>query len=233
MNAIVILARILDPIWLDFLNTFKEYKVFMVVDDNSEKYENVENVEIIQIDDNESRENGFVFSCRETIRKPVVSWDKALYYFSKLHPDKFNFIWFIEDDVFLHSQKTLLDIDTQYPTQDLISQKNREGYWPHWRTIKLSHDPPYFNTLVCAVRISSNLLKAIESYATTKGELYFIEAMFPSECRFAGLIQQTIPELDTLHWQKTKKFTSFLKENIYHPLKNTSDHEKIRNSITL
>ena len=228
MNAVVILARTLDPIWLKFLNTFTNYSVFIMVDNNYKKYENYKNVEIIQISDNESRENGFAFSCRETIKKPVVSWDKALYYFSKLYPDKFKFVWFLEDDVFLYSHKTLLNIDAKYPTSDLISQKNGEGHWPHWETVKINHDPPYFNTLVCAVRMSSKLLKAIESYATKKGELYFIEAMFPTECNFTGLIQQSIPELDTLHWQKTKKFTNFQMENIYHPLKNTSEHEKIR-----
>jgi hypothetical protein len=204
----------------------------MVVDDNSKVYGDYENVKIIQIPDEESKINGFIYSSSETIPKSVVSWDKALYYFSKVCPDTFKFIWFLEDDVFLYNEQMLSNIDKKYGNPDLLSPKLREGNeWSHWKTIQIHHNPPYLSSMVCSVRMSSSLLKAIESYATTNKELYFIEAMFPTECRFAGLIQQSIPELYNIFWEKETKFKIYLKENLYHPIKNISDHYKIRKSL--
>ena len=77
-------------------------------------------------------------------------------------------VWFIEDDVFVPNHEIILTIDQKYEKADIISADNvvnRYGVvddqdgWPWWRLVpKNILPPPWAHSMVCAVRLSRNML---------------------------------------------------------------------------
>jgi hypothetical protein len=153
MNITAIALLVVKPndTWCSFINTFtSNYKVYIIVDSNNMNIEEYRSkypdINFIQINDAESVENGFDNSSYPISKHPI-SWDKALYYFSRKNT-KHDFVWFIEEDVYIPSKDSLISLDSQYNTTDLIcnqSGKNMDGNsdgWPHWGqwiTMYLSH----------------------------------------------------------------------------------------------
>ena len=54
------------------------------------------------------------------LKKIISGWDKALYYFGT--KNIFDYIWFIEDDVYFYNENTLQQLDNQYK-DDLLSNQ--------------------------------------------------------------------------------------------------------------
>ena len=139
-NSICLICYKPTDIWVNFLQKFTKYDIYIIIDDNSkdykENYSNFSNINIIQINDEECIKNGFV-NMNFTIKKNITSWDKAMYYFSTVNT-LYNKVWFLEDDVFLYDEKTLLSIDLKYNNSDLLSRSYIEHVngdkksW-HWK----------------------------------------------------------------------------------------------------
>ena len=85
-NAVVLITKIPNAKYLDFLNSFTNYDVYVIIDSNEYFTTSVtkiyENIQFIQINNDECRNNGFCNSNYITLKKDVTGWDKALYYFS-------------------------------------------------------------------------------------------------------------------------------------------------------
>ena len=88
------------------------------------------------IDDEKCKLNGYV-NAEFKSDKIVNAWDKALYYFG-VENKNYEFIWFLEDDVFFHEENTLIQIDNQYSREDLLSNL----YFIFICSTKLSKNPP-------------------------------------------------------------------------------------------
>jgi hypothetical protein len=170
-----------------------------------------------------------------TIRKRVISWDKALYYFSSINTN-YKHVWFIEEDVFFNNEQTILDIDTKYPDSDLLSNGYSENIngdkskW-HWRLIKIDIPPPYYCSMICAVRMSQQMLRSILHYTQTYKQLFFIEAMFSTICKYNNLVYDTPSELNTVTWCGTFGDGDINKTNLYHPIKDINTHVKYRQGL--
>ena len=224
---------------MEFLSKFTKYDIVIIADDNSinysEKYAAYKTIKIVQISDDECFSNHFINSCTVTIRKTILSWDKALYYFSSINTN-YQHVWFLEDDVFFYNEQTIADIDTKYPTSDLLSHgygENRTGdksQW-HWRMIKIDIHPPYYCTMVCAVRMSQQMLQKIRDYTQSYKQLFFIEAMFPTICKYNNLVYDTPSELNTITWRDTFVTGDINKKNLYHPIKDMNTHVKYRQGL--
>ena len=168
-TAIAVLTRVPDQKQLLFYSEFQNhgFEVFFFIDDNEYKVEKCLKARYIQIDEKECIRYGFY-----NFAPPPKcgAWDKALYYFCRLHNDYAN-VWFVEDDVFIPNCQTLLDIDRRYGDSDIISAPNivnRAGLLDDWHWWKHIPDrmlpPPWCKAMVCGVRLSNELLKSVNEF---------------------------------------------------------------------
>jgi hypothetical protein len=214
---------------MDFLSSFKEYDIYVIIDDNEQKYENYTNIKCIQIDNTECRNSGYV-NVNFFIGKEISGWDKALYYFSKVNTSYEN-VWFMEDDVFIYNESTLLNIDTHHIYQDLLCPSfmgDHTSPWPHWPMIRIEIPPPYVFGMVCACRISNKLLKSINEYATKYNTLFFLEALFPTLAKQHTMQIAHPKEMETIVYRRDCSIQDINKQNVYHPVKDIRLHVQFR-----
>ena len=232
MNAICLITFEPKKIWCDFLNLFNNYKIFLVVDNNNfDLYEfrnNYKNINFIQIEDIKCKLNGYI-DVNFIIGKLISGWDKALYYFG-VEYNNYDFVWFLEDDVYFYNEDTLLQIDNQYINSDLLSKnidENSDGSkntW-HWHRINIEYLPPYYNGMMCVVRMSNKMMKCINNYAKEQKTLFFLEALFPTIAIKNKLKYDFPDELYDLYWYKYDfNEKDINKNNIYHPIKDINNH---------
>lgn len=223
-KAISIICRTPNDIQINFYSQLKhKYDIYFICDDPIYKLNS--NVEFIHISDREAISANYYNSTTNTIyHKKVTSWDKALYYFCKLDTS-YDFVWFIEDDVFIPTLQTLPNIDEKYHEADDLLVASHNTYsddpnWSHWydksTTIKM------FKSMVCATRVSNQLLSKINLFVEKNEKLMFIEVLFNTIAYWNDLNVHVIPELNTITWMDTFELQSIKKENLYHPIKSIS-----------
>lgn len=222
MNALVFLTLRPSEILLDFVDTIKDkYNVYICVDDN--KYECNREINIIKFKKRICRDSGY-FNLNYMV-KEISSWDKALLYFTIIN--KYDNVWFIEDDVYLDSIDTIKSLDKKYKDEDLISAPIQKcnWFWPHtWQSRGYFTGKPY-RGMMCACRLSRNILNDIREFTLVKNSLCFLEILFPT---IAIQNQRKIVnpfELETIKYRKRWKFNKIKKGYLYHPIK---DHEMQR-----
>jgi hypothetical protein len=230
MHALCLVTFTPNKVWCDFLNLFSEYKIFMIVDDNKfDLYEfisNYNNINFIQIEDINCKLNGYT-NTNFTLNKKISGWDKALYYFG-VENNIYDFIWFLEDDVFFNNEYTLLQIDSQYD-DDLLSNNyeinvnGNKNTW-HWAGITINYSPPYYNGMMCAVRFSNRMMKCINNYAKKQNELFFLEALFPTVAIKNELKCNTPNEMKNISYRNYFDHEDISEENLYHPVKDLDKH---------
>jgi hypothetical protein len=249
-----------NDIYLDFLNKFSNYEVYIIIDDNSVNYSALyftkyNNLKFIQMPERICINYGFTNVNQIGVKKRVSGWDKALCYFAfttnvdintneNANTNANEKVWFIEDDVFFHSEDTMLKIDAKYPDCDLLSNCDfkpatnmNEWLWP---IIQIKLEEPYYCGMMCAIRLSQNVLDRIRDYATLNKELFFLEALFPTLSKATAKesdeeLNCCCPdELKTVVFRHdyTYEKVSLNKykgiDNIYHPVKNILKHEEFR-----
>lgn len=220
---------------MNFLVQFCNYDVFIVCDKNTEDFQrilgiNYPKINFIQIVGSEAAALGFTNSSQQTVN----SWDKALYYFSRINTSYDN-VWLIEDDVYFHSEQTLLDIDTKFGTSDLLTNAltakyddmNSSSYW-HWSLFSINLPEPHFRAMVCATRISKALFRHIDRYATTNKTLFYLEALFPTIAKHHGLKYDFPQELSTIEYCKVWNSDDINTSHLFHPVKNLEEHNDNR-----
>jgi hypothetical protein len=230
-KCICIITRKPSKILLDFYNDFKDYDIYVMIDDNTEVYHKYykkiyNNINFIQINKHKCIQSGFINVTLISKRNNPVSWDKALYYFSNINKNYDN-VWFIEDDVYFYNENTIINIDNKYPDSDILSNKyetnitGKKDYW-HWYTVlnNIKIKPPYYNTMVCAVRMSKKLLSLINNYANMHKTLFFLEVMYPTLAKQNDLKYDNPEELYTIVYRKDWKKEDINKTNLYHPIKD-------------
>lgn len=237
-NCVCLICYKPNDVWVEFLSKFIKYDIYIVVDDNSKdykkQYSNLSNINIIQIKDEECKNNGFI-DMNYIMKKKITAWEKSIYYFSTINTS-YNNVWFLEDDIFLYDEESLLSIDSKYDNSDLLSSSYSENingyknYW-HWGVIDINFRPPYYSAMVCGVRISSNLLSKIRNYANEHNTLFFLEALFPSICKTNNMKYDTPEELRTVVWRENYVDNDIDKHNLYHPVKDIIKHEYYRDML--
>jgi hypothetical protein len=109
------------------------------VDDNNFNLttfiDNYNNITFIKVDNHKCKLNGYLDSSTSfTINKLISGWDKALYYFA-IEEKKYEYIWYMEDDVLFYNEDTIIKIDNQYMNDDLLSNSfevNNDGNKKIW-----------------------------------------------------------------------------------------------------
>ena len=243
MNIICLLA--VKPC-LKTYNFFKSlqlntpYEVYIVIDNNDymiPDYDGV--VKIIKIDNEECAKKGFKSTVLWLDNK-ACSRDKALYYFSQAAID-YNYIWFVEEDVFIPALDTIQNIDKKYEetAADLLVathaiQNERQTDW-HWNHVnrQIKINPPYSYSMICAIRCSKALLTCIRAYAETYENLFMDEALFNTLALQNNLKVWCIPELATILFEHDWKSTDIVATNLYHPIKNIDTQYAYRQAVKL
>jgi hypothetical protein len=100
----------------------KKYDIFVSINDNNYKIPEYDNnkITIIKLDEIIVKNAGY-FNSNHNMRYQVSSRDKAFYYFNKINHTNYKHIWFIEEDVFIPTTKTISNIDKKYPKGDYMS----------------------------------------------------------------------------------------------------------------
>ena len=209
--------------------------IYICIDNNDYNIPNYDGkIKIIKIDNKESISNGFHSSVLN-YEKKALSRDKALYYFYKNNIN-YDYIWFIEEDVFIPTIETIKNIDIKYPDNDLLVSANNIIYqkhtnW-HWNVVnrqlngKLSL--PYSNAMICAIRCSKKLLECIFNHALKYKTLFMDEAMFNTLALHNNLNVKDIEELKTIVWMKTWTKNEININNLYHPVKSIENQYQLR-----
>lgn len=231
-NALCLICLRPNKIWCNFLNDFINYKIFIIIDDNNFDYTELQNIytniSFIKIDNSKCKAN-YYFNVNTMINKLISGWDKALYYFS-IENTIYDFIWFLEDDVFFYNENVLFNIDKKYSNADLISKKcniNTSGKkinkW-HWKKIDINYELPYYNGMMCIVRLSKKMLNCINVYAKKNKTLFFLEALFPTVAIKNNLIHNSPIEFENIYYRHNITKEQVNKVWLYHPVKDMNAH---------
>lgn len=221
---------------------------FIIVDNNEYVPPTRAKKYIFQMDDNLCYNSGFR-NVNFVIKKKVTSWDKVLYFLCRVLRD-IDFSWIVEDDVFVPSIDSIVNMTLKYSDYDLVTPSNdhnkteARNYW-HWR-----HMPKYMNSesdslsvesigwyssMVCALGISRRLLYAINMHSLAYKQLMFIEFMFNTICHQAGLNNIVAPEFKYIIWRKSRTEDNWTYEDVlserpiywFHPIKDRKVHYEL------
>ena len=109
--------------YLKFLSSFQKYDIYVVIDDNTKSYTHLQklypNIRFVQFRNDLCEHSGYKNLSFTNLKKVVTGWDKAIYLFTLLGSTYRN-VWFLEDDVYFHSENTLETIDSKYLTEDIL-----------------------------------------------------------------------------------------------------------------
>jgi hypothetical protein len=218
------------------------YDVFIFIDDDDYNITDINNnINYIKIDKNECIKNGFQWVTRLYLNPnslQVCSWDKALYYFSVINTS-YDFIWGLEDDVFIPSVDTIINLDKYInPDVGLVSAKNIGNYdgnlkWLWVQAKEANLKLPWYSSMVPAVGISKNLMNLIRDFAKYKGYLVLTEIIFNTLAMHNNINVINPPELSTIVYRQNWTLDDFKnnKNNLFHPVKDVNNHKKYRNYI--
>ena len=227
----------LTPELLNFANNFKKnYKVFIMVDNNDIKFTSQkQGINILQIDDQKCIDLGYQ-NASATLKKNPVTWDKVFYYFGNIDTN-FNHIWFIEEDVFVPRYNFFTDLDHKYPSPDLlckndIPEATDKQTW-HWSRARGKIKKPWFRSLLCCHRQSRRNLQKVKEYVDQNGSLLFLEFMINTIAHHNNFQVQTIPQFNNIVFKRKKKYTfdEVDLDNLYHPIKDLKTHIEFREKL--
>lgn len=239
MNILCIISKNPEKRWCEFLNKFKNYKVYVVIDNNesdlTEYTTKYKNIVFVKIDDAKCKTTGYVKG-EFSDNKLTNGWDKALYYFA-VENTNYEFIWLMEDDVFFHNEDTLVQIDTKYKTEDLLSNlyyaktdANRVNLWS-WDSVTIAYNEPHYSGSMNSVRVSKKMVNCINDYAVKNKQIFYYEALFPTVAVKNSLKYVTPTELSTVNVTPNYNRKDVNKNNVYHPETDLSTHLYYRNHL--
>jgi hypothetical protein len=221
-----------NSIYLDFLQNFNYYDIFVIIDDlyfNSHHLQQTyKSITFIQISNQLCCNYGFKNTSFITLKKQISGWDKALFYFSYIN-QQYDHIWFMEDDVYIYNESTLINIDKKYTYESLLCNSSFKeenlNEWL-WNQIHIYIDPPYYCGMMCIVRMSKYMISSIKDYASTHHTLFFLEALFPTLAVKYKLMYSNPIEFKTVTHRDLHTYLN--KTYLYHPVKDLNIHLESR-----
>jgi hypothetical protein len=127
-----------------------------------------------------------------------------------------------------------------YPEYDLLANSDfkpatNKNDWL-WNYIRIKQPGPYYCGMVCATRLSQNVLKRICVYANLNKDLFFLEALLPTLAKANSndkgneVLTSFCPdELKTVVFRHNYTYEEVEnKVNIYHPVKDILKHSEFR-----
>lgn len=215
-----------------------DFDVFIVIDHEAMVMP-INDLKIIQPSDADCIKagyNGTNIVGATHIKKSPIAFDKCLYHFCEIDKS-YDFIWPIEDDVFIPSPQTLKNLHDKYSSNDLVTANNnlktdRVTEW-HWKHIFSKINGPYYYSMSCAIGISKKMLQTIKVYVDKNKELFHLEAMLNTLAMQNDLKVCTPLELKSIVWMGEWGLDEFLllPNNLFHPKKEIDQHQVYREQI--
>ena len=176
-KAIVLLCTEINSYLFDKYNKFTEYDIYLILSTNIiKKYNknNYKNIFLISIE--EEKFNNFN-------KTNDIMMNKVLYYFSNIKTN-YKYMWIVEYNTYVDSEKVFFNIDNKYKNSDLLCQSNNIIKKP----LDVSERDAQYNTYVCksnvqCIRISNKLLDCIKIYMKDNKESFSKES-FPKNYLF-------------------------------------------------
>jgi hypothetical protein len=85
--------------------------------------------------------------------------------------------------------------------------------------------------MMCAIRLSKNVLDEIDKYASKNKCLFFIEALFPTIVSYNNFTYFHPDELKTIRYKFVWNENNVNKTGLYHPLKDDRQHSYLRHIL--
>ena len=255
-TKVAIALIVLEPreIYLDFLATFSNYDIYIIIDSDKDQatitsLAKYKKMNFVQFDKQLCRINGFQNVNYIGVNKLISGWDKALLFFSVIIPKKYTHVWFIEDDVFFLKEQQLTNLDGLYVNIDLIANCDFKSQTTNniaevpwlWHQIDINIMKPHYSGMMCITRLSNRLIQKIKWYAATYKTLFFLEALFPtlvshfslSCAQPEELVTVTFrdaffEDLDNIKDEDLKRLTT----HIFHPIKDLNKQLELRTNKT-
>lgn len=241
MIALVFITIIPNEKWVKFIQTLKRknYDLFIAIDSDDERYipTEYENIHYINHSRKECEQNGYNHALAPHHVNRPSAWDKAIYHFCEINTS-YEYVWFIEDDVFIPTKYTLYNIDKKYKKSDLLccgNKNNDSSYltitseekkdtifnlWWAWELAEGKIEKPWENSMVCACRISKKLLEKVREYVDKNHTLLYHEFMFNTLAIHNNLKITYPKELSGIVWRYDWKISEISKSKVYHPVKS-------------
>jgi len=243
-TAICLITIHPNKVWLELLNNFQNYDIYVIVDDLVTDYKDYiikyPNIEFIKITDETCRQIGYIHSSymptSSLVFNEIIAWDRALCYFTNMNR-QYDQVWFFEDDVFFYNEETIIKIDFKYNRDaDLLcKEKNlqpKEGEWKwFWPAIQIHFPEPYFHSPICAIRFSKIFLEKLNEYIKSTKKLAFIEALLPSIAYYNKLKVVLVDEFKQIYWRKDWELNEINMHDIFHPMKNMEQQATFRRQL--
>jgi hypothetical protein len=237
-NALCLLIKSPNTIWLDFLNGFTDiYDIYIMIDDNTVDIKALgltyPGITCLQIN-NEECKNAKYWDLNYFLGKEVTSWEKAIYYFCTKNTS-YEYVWFCEEDVFIHNKDILVNIDKKHNSADLLCTDliyNTSGElksWWHWYKAKKVFKLPWRAGLVCLCRMSRKLLEKVKAFAEEHNKLDFLEMLFPTLADHNNMLIEEPEEFSGIQYPAISESTIYNFNKIYHAIKNIEQHKILRN----
>ena len=158
-------------------------------------------IKFIYIEDTVCSNLGFKYSCKYvSFSKDVVAWDKALYYFGCINTT-YDFVWLMEDDIYIPSVTLLCNMTSQYSNNDLVIGKivhytdSWSNRWNLWHYIIPLMTKPYACGRVCGIGVSKKFFEVATQFILNKKQIPFIEGFVPTIAVNNQLKIAEVPEL--------------------------------------
>ena len=237
-KAICIISKNYHFELINFYSNFKNYDIFFIIDDNEKIVNDTQykNINFIRLNNSYVENKNYINSSSIYLNfNKVIGWDKGLLFFYEMKQhnvsSSYQFIWFLDNDVWFFNENTLVNIDNKYENSDLLTNKYGEkgdsNSWP-WNKTILHEDYKYYKSMICGCRFSEKMLESINNYVLEFKSLFFIEIMFPTIAKRNNLIYDCPQELRTLSYNDKFEYKDFNRTNLFHPIKNLSEQNKIR-----
>lgn len=191
-----------------------------------------QNIYVASVAADTCRRHGFSgFGTLFYITKDVTTWDKALYFFSKVATNH-RFAWFLEKDVYIPSIAAFQHVaivpkrnhSIDLVVSSIMFEDNDMTKW-HWRVIKPILPTPWYHTMAATMGMSRRLLSEIEGFIKMNNRLQFLEYLPLTLAMQNKMTIYIPPELETIMF-----FMTFTCEDVvhrstnwFHPVKNVPE----------
>jgi hypothetical protein len=228
-----------------------KYDIYVIVDDNNydvlEKKKRFKDFNFIKVKEETCYKYGYTHLAYTVKKGEPSAWDKGIYYFCEENKIDYKYVWFIEDDVFIPLPTTIKDIDDKYNREgfvdllvrsDKLVKKNKISI-PYQQKEELNKymEPElksYLSkSMICAIRVSENLLQKVKLYAKKHHYLFFSEYIFVTLAKYYGLKIKSIEELKNIIFRKIWTIDDIFKEQhtLFHPVKDFFLQQSFRKTL--
>jgi len=212
------------------------YDVYITVDNNEYEIPEHQGVTFLKYKEGVAEHYGYK-GCVLWVPDRASSRCKSLYHFGNVDKS-YDYVWMIEEDVFIPSKKTISHLDNLYPDGDLlctdhiINSTGELKSWPWWEKIKDKTPLPWAKSMISSIRVSRALLNEIDTHANQSKSLLFDETLFNTIAMHAQLKITTPPELNNIvYWHRQWDVNEFKPFHMYHPMKQWKDHHEYKDQM--